>query len=354
MGAGSEEKTEKASPKKRRDQRKEGNIFQSSDVTNTIFILVAFYALGSIFPYIYDVMASFSKKMITYVGQIHTLDNELIKMIGMECGIAMVKTILPFALLCIAVSVLMTGIQTKFIFTAKQFYPKFNRLNPIAGIKKIISIKNIIELLKNILKMCILVGITYTTLMGYVVVVSRMLDMTLADSVLQTYDLAMSLVMKVTIIFAFIAVGDFMLQRWDYEKNIRMSKQEVKEEFKQMEGNPEIKGKIRDLQRQRARSRMMQAVPEADVIIRNPTHFAVALAYDKEKHGAPIVVAKGQDYVALRIVEIGAQHQVFTVENKPLARGIFHSTELNHQIPAEYYGVVAELLVYVYKKKKQL
>ena len=163
-----------------------------------------------------------------------------------------------------------------------------------------------------------------------------------------------SMVLKIGMIFAAIAGFDFFFQRWKYEKDLKMSKEEVKEEFKQMEGDPQIKGKIRSLQQSRARSRMMQAVPDADVIIRNPTHFAVALRYDIDHDNAPVVIAKGQDYVALKIVEIAENHKVTVIENKPLARGIYASTPLGGQIPAEYYGVVAEILVEVFRMNKKL
>jgi flagellar biosynthetic protein FlhB len=162
------------------------------------------------------------------------------------------------------------------------------------------------------------------------------------------------MVFKVTIVFLAVAAFDYFYQWWDYERQIKMSKQDLKEEFKQTEGNPEIKGRIRNLQRERARSRMMQAVPTADVIIRNPTHYAVALRYDLEKDSAPMLVAKGQDELALRIVAVGEENGVYVLENKPLARGIFASTQVGAEIPPEYYGMVAEILVYVYRMNNKI
>lgn len=163
----------------------------------------------------------------------------------------------------------------------------------------------------------------------------------------------MTLVLQVSMYFTAVAAVDYFYQWWSYEKKLKMSKDEVKEEFKQLEGNPEIKGKIKDMQRQRARARMMQAVPTADVIIRNPTHYAVALRYDPEKDNAPRLVAKGQDELALRIVKIAEENDVTVIENKPLARGIYAVTPLDAEIPGEYYGVVAEILVQVYKLKNK-
>ena len=176
-----------------------------------------------------------------------------------------------------------------------------------------------------------------------------MIDMDIYKSTVRTLELVFDLVKKVCIAFAVVAFFDYLYQRWDYENNLKMTKQEVKEEYKNTEGNPEIKGRIRSIQRQMALSRMMQKVPEADVIVRNPTHFAVALKYDPDKNGAPVVLAKGQDLVALRIIKVGEENRVAILENRPLARALYESCELDREIPAEFYGAVAEILVYIYK-----
>ena len=167
-------------------------------------------------------------------------------------------------------------------------------------------------------------------------------------------DMVMKLVIRICMAFLVIAALDFMYQWWEYERKLKMSKQEVKEEHKQLEGNPEIKNRIRNIQMQRARERMMQSVPGADVVIRNPTHFAVALKYDADRYGAPIVLAKGQDELALRIVRVAEESGVAVIENPPLARGIYASTNLSQEIPQEYFGAVAEVLVYVYKMNNKM
>ena len=160
---------------------------------------------------------------------------------------------------------------------------------------------------------------------------------------------AFIMAMKICAAFVAVSVLDYYYQRWDHERQMKMSKQEIKEEYKQMEGDPKIKGKIKQMQRQRAMARMMQQVPDADVVIKNPTHFAVALRYDPEKDEAPVLLAKGQDYVALRIIKVAEENNVTVIENRPLARGIFAATELNQQLPPEFYGAVAEILVHIYK-----
>lgn len=347
-------KTEKATPKKRRDERKEGNVFQSTDVVNVVLVFVSFYGLKLVFPMLHEIIGTFMKRFIGLSTSVTDISGQSAGSLGMEFMIAAAKGIIPFALICMMTGIIMHGIQTRFLFTAKNFYPKLNRISPLQGIKKLFSLKNVIELVKNLLKVIVLLVIIYSILKQDMVNVVRTMDMSISASVAYMFDMVMTIILRVTMVFAVIAFFDFLFQKWDYERKIKMSKHEVKEEFKQTEGNPEIKGKIRDIQRQRARSRMMQAVPDADVIIRNPTHYAVALSYDTERNNAPIVVAKGQNELALRIVKVGEENKVTVIENKMLARGLYAETELNREIPSEYYGAVAEILVYVYKLNKKM
>ena len=323
-------------------------------MVNVVFVFVSFYILKFIFPEIYDTAGNFMKRFIGLAGDVTDLTGQSAGKYGMEFLAAAAKTVLPFAVICMAVGVIMHGIQTRFLFTSKNFYPKLNRISPLQGIKKIFALKNVIELVKNLLKVIVLIVIIYSLLKQDAVNVIRTMDMSISASAAYTFDMIISMILRVSMVFAVIAFLDYLFQRWDYERKIKMSKQEVKEEFKQTEGNPEIKGRIRDIQKQRARSRMMQAVPAADVIIRNPTHFAVALSYDTDKNSAPVVVAKGMDELALRIVKVGEENDVAVIEDRPLARSLYAETELNREIPSEYYGAVAEILVYVYKLNKKM
>ncbi len=354
MAGDSGAKTEKATPKKRRDERKEGNAFQSRDVVNVVFILVVFYMIGGLFPYMYNTLSEFMQRYIYSVSTTSIVTQADTNVLASDIGMAILTTSIPFGFICLLLSVLLHGIQTRFLFTPKQFYVKFNRLSPLQGVKKVFSIKNFVELIKNLIKMAVLIGLLYYTLSGYTVSISRTMDMDIFNSVSFTFEMTLDMILNISLVFAVVAIFDYMLQKWDYERKIRMSKHEVKEEYKQTEGNPEIKGRIRELQRQRARTRMMQAVPNADVIIRNPTHYAVALAYSPEKNMAPVVLAMGQDRLALRIIEKGKEHDVTIVENKALARQLYAQSELNKEIPSELYGAIAEVLVYVYKLKNKL
>ena len=239
--------------------------------------------------------------------------------------------------------------QTRFNLTFKPLRPKFSKLNPITGLKRLFGIKKLVDLAKNLIKIGLLLALLYNLLKEDLIQISRMFDMQIMVSTSIMLKLVFDLVLRVCLAFAIVAFFDYLYQRWDYENNLKMTKQEVKDEYKNTEGNPEIKGRIRNVQRQMAMSRMMQKVPQADVIIRNPTHFAVALRYNPETDSAPVVLAKGQDSLALRIVRVGEEHGVFVIENRPLARALYASSEIDREIPAEFYGAVAEILVYIYK-----
>lgn len=348
------ERTEKATPKKRRDQRKKGNVSISKDVATLISFLIGFYGLKFFFPLIYRHVKAYLLRYLGYMASIEEFSMGTLQSIGWETMLTIATVVLPFLALMVAVGIVGTGIQTRFLFTMESVKPKFGKLNPINGIKNLFSLKNLVELLKNLIKISLLLILLYNMIQGDLVGIARTIDMDLKVSTAYALDAIMRIVFQLAMAFAALAAFDFMYQRWDYERQLKMTKQEVKEEFKQTEGDPKVKGKIRDIQRQRARSRMMQAVPEADVVIRNPTHYAIALRYDIEKDNAPVVIAKGQDELALRIVKVAEEHDIHIVENKVLARALYAATPLNREIPQEFYGTVAEILVYVFKENHKV
>ena len=349
-----EEKTEKATSKKRRDERKEGHVFSSKDVIAVVSLIGTFYFLQIMFPTIYGVLRENMHHFISLTSQMTEMTVGNLRTVGMEAVKVVAECVIPVALVGVALAIVATGVQTRFLFSKKAASFKLSNLNILKGIKNLFSMKNVIELIKSILKIIILCAVLYQILRDELVYVAQMLDVSPASAAAFTLSEVMGMIFKIGMIFAAIAGFDYFYQRWSYEKQIKMTKQEVKEEYKQTEGNPEIKGKIRSLQRSMARNRMMQAVPDADVIIRNPTHYAVALKYDIDHDNAPILIAKGQDLVALKIIEIGEQNKVAVIENRPLARGLYASTPLDSEIPAEYYGVVAEILVQVFRMNKKM
>lgn len=267
---------------------------------------------------------------------------------------ACVKVAGPIMAAVVIIAVGVTFFQTKLLVSGELLKPKFSRINPLQGIKKLFSLRSIIEALKGILKISVLLYLVYQFLAGVIPVFSKYLYTDLTAACSHLVDLFFQMAMQIGIAYVVLAGADIFYQWWDYERQIKMSKQEIKEEFKQTEGDPQIKSKIKEMQRKLAQSRMMQQVPQADVVIRNPTHFAVALRYRPEKDAAPVVLAKGQDEMALRIVRVAEQHQVKIVENIPLARALYAATEVNQVIPPEFYNAVAEVLVYLYRMDAKL
>lgn len=270
----------------------------------------------------------------------------------------MLKTFLfaagPLLATTAVVAVAATFFQTKLLVSGEALKPKFSRINPLQGIKRLFSLRSVIEALKGILKITVLLFLIYQFLVGIVDTFTKYLHTDLAVACAHLVDEGFQMVMQIAIAFVVLAGADVFYQWWDYERQLRMSKQEIKEEYKQMEGDPQVKGKIKEVQRRMAQSRMMQQVPKADVVIRNPTHFAVALRYRPETDGAPIVLAKGQDELAGRIVRKAEEHHIAIIENVPLARALYATAELNREIPPELYNAVAEVLVYLYRMDEKL
>lgn len=349
MGAesGGQEKTEQPTSKRRKDARKEGNVFLSKDISTVIILLGLFVMMRMLMPYIYKNLRAYMEWLIDAIGG--DMSSALSSQLMTVTLVSFIKCAIPLLFAAVFLGIVAYGAQTRFNVSFKAVKPKLSKLNPIKGMKKLFALKNVMELIKNLIKITLLLTLLYNLVMGDVVDIARTIDMHPLASATYMLQMTFDLVLKVCMAFGVVAFFDYLYQRWEYERDLKMTKQEVKEEYKQMEGSPEIKGRIRRLQRQMALGRMMQKVPEADVIIRNPTHFAVALKYDPEKGGAPMVLAKGQDEMALRIIKVGEEHGIYIIENRPLARALYTSCELDREIPAEFYGAVAEILVYIYR-----
>lgn len=354
MAGDSGSKTEKATPKKRRDERKKGNIFQSKDVVTVFSILAVFYAIKFIFPFVYNTVSSFLIKYILKIYAIKDMTVDLAKDMTIDATITILMTIGPIMLIAMLVGIIASGVQTKFLVAYDSMKFKFSRMSFGKGLKRLFSMRSIVELLKSMIKVTVICFVLYNNFMGLARDLPGLMDNTIISGIMFIFDSIMTLVIQITIVFGAISGFDYLYQWWDYEKNLKMSKQEIKEEYKHMEGDPQVKGKIREKQRQMAQGRMMQAVPTADVIIRNPTHYAIALRYDIEKDDAPVVVAKGKDLVALKIIEIATEHKILMTENKLLARALYETVEPNRPIPPEFYTVLAEIMAWAYSKKNKL
>jgi len=339
-------KTEKATPKKRSDARKKGNVFLSKDAVSVATLFASIAALRIFFPGSVEGLGQFMVSCFAEAGS-HTL--EVSGKLFLESVFLVVRSVGPLILLSILAAVAATFAQTRFLVTSELIKPKFNRISPLQGFKRLFSLRSIVETIKGILKIAVLLIIIYGSLMDLVEVAERYLYADLSGACVHLLDSVFSMIVKVALAFLVIAAADFFYQWWDYERQLKMSKQEVKEEYKQTEGDPQIKGKIKQLQRQMAQSRMMQQVPGADVVVRNPTHYAVALRYHPSEDEAPMVLAKGMDSLALRIVKVAEAHDILVMENVPLARALYAKAEINSQIPPDLYDEVAEVMVYLYK-----
>lgn len=346
------EKSEKATPKRRSDERKKGNIFQSKDAVSVVVLLASFYALQFYFPSILNSLNRLISMSFDQIVQLKSLKVENMQTMYIQVTLIFMLITLPILLVSMVSNILIVGAQTRFIFTSSQIKFKFERIDLIKGFQKLFSLRSIFELLKSIIKITVLVAIVYNTIQPRMNQLVSLFDMEFMQAISFLGSMIMSIVTSVGMFFVFLALADYGYQWFEYEKNIRMSKQDIKEEYKQMEGDPQIKGKIKERQRMMSQRRMMQNVPKADVIIKNPTHYAIAVKYEMGKQRAPIILAKGMDSIALKILEIAKKNDIPSIENKPLARGLYESVEINQEIPEKYYHAVAEVLAFVYQLKK--
>lgn len=353
--ADSGEKTEKPTPKKRRKAREEGQVLQSRELTSAIVLLSIFLTLKIAGSFMYEqLFINFKIAFIDFaqVPDLYTLQG--IRRLFIDGLLQFLKILAPVFAIAIITSLVSCYAQVGFLFTTKTLAIKFNRINPINGFKKIFSLRSVIELVKSILKIVIIGYIAYSYLTGEAQNILKAMDMDVVSIAVYICSTTLNVAIRMCIAMLVLGVLDYGYQWWEYEKNLKMTKQEIKQEYKETEGNPEIKGKIKQKQRQIALRRMLQDVPKADVVITNPTHFAVAIKYDPKVADAPMVVAKGQDYMALRIKEIAKENKVEIVENKQLARTLYSTVEIGDKIPPELFQAVAEVLAFVYSLKNKI
>jgi flagellar biosynthetic protein FlhB len=343
-----QDKTEDPTDKRKRDAREKGEIARSKELNTVIIMIVGAAGLLAFGGSMAEMMMQLMRDNFT-ISRDALMDERSMSLMLMVSGKAALKSITPL-LVALTLAALIGPISLGgWLFAAGSLAPKFSRLNPLAGLKRMVSPKALIELLKSFAKFFIVLIVAIMVLSkdknDLLAIAHEPLELAVAHS--------LQLVGWSTLWMAFglliIAAVDVPVQLWEAHKKLLMTKQEVRDEHKDSEGRPEVKQRIRQLQREMSQRRMMAAIPDADVIITNPTHYAVALKYDSEKGGAPVLLAKGSDFIALKIREIGAQHQILLLESPALARSIYYSTELEQEIPAGLYLAVAQVLAYVYQ-----
>jgi len=346
------EKTEKATPKKKQDARKEGNVFQSKEINSAATLLLAVAMLGFWGNRIYVNLGQYTEKL--YVNMLNPdilNDTNSVSQIMIEAIQTILLNVIPILGAVAIAGVLVGYLQVGFILVPIKV--KLSKLNPINGFKNIFSVKSLFEMFKSIAKISIISFVVYSYIKDEMPNIFKFYSYTMQQILAYVSKVTFNIAMRVCIALFVISVLDFAFQKYQYEKNLKMTKQEIKEEYKQMEGDPHIKAKIKQKQREIAMRRMMQDVPDADVVITNPTHFAIAVKYDLGKHSAPFVLAKGQDIIAQKIKKIAGENSVPIVENKPLARLLYKEVEIGQEVPQDLYQAVAEVLAYVYSLKKK-
>ena len=346
------EKTEDPTPKRREEAREEGQVAESKELNTALTLLFSFVILFFVMPNIMREINNFITKVYT---QYFSMEFDLLNIhnLSLEIMLFILRLVAPIFTMVIIIGVLSSVLQIGFLFSPKIIQPEFGKLNPLKGLKQMFSKKTLVELIKSVAKIIVVVSIAFVTIKA---VLSEFL-LLIYSNIRQVIDLLGSLSfrlgMRVALFFIVLGIADLFYQRWEHEQQLKMSKKEVEEERKQSEGNPEVKSQRKQKQQEMAQQRMMQDVPDADVVITNPTHFAVAIKFDLDSMEAPVVLAKGQDEIAQKIKKVAKENEINVVEEKPLARALYRMVEIGEEIPPELYQAVAEILAYVYQTDEE-
>ncbi len=346
------QKTEDPSSKRLDEAREQGRLPISRETVQWINLLAIAAIVGWMLP-------AAATDLIKYFSVI--LESSYALSVGDSNAQALMKEILLRILLSLGMiyavlmggSIIGTWLQSGFFFSAAQIKFDFDRLSPMAGLKRLVSMTALVELAKTLLKLGLMGGVAVLAVWPFVKESSQMIGISLIAIVQKIHHRMVYLLFMLLLAFTVIAAMDFFYTRFAYFKSLRMTKSEVKDEYKQSEGDPAVKGRLRQLRAERARKRMMAQVPRADVIVTNPTHYAIALQYDNAKMTAPVVLAKGVDLIAERIRDLATEHNIPLVSNPPLARALYDTTEIDQEIPIQHYRAVAEVIAYVFKLKKR-
>lgn len=348
------EKTEEPTAKRRSDTRNEGKVAKSKELSNAVDLIALFLILRFWFGSMGERMiglfertyGKFADYTLLWGGNINIKDYDVLFK-GVFVDILLM--VFPFFVIGMVLAVVINMLQFRFKITTKPLHPKFSKLNPLAGFKRIFSVSKLVELLKSFAKIVIIGYVVYSTIKDDWRYLFQFYSMPFNQALATVLNVVINTGLKISFVYLIVAFLDLIYQRRKFNKDIKMTKQEVKDEYKNAEGDPQIKGKIRSKMREASQRRMMQDVPRADVVITNPTHYAVAIKYDPEQAPAPTVLAKGADYVAQKIKEIAKENHVEIVENKPLARMLYANVDVGQEVPPELYQSVAEVLALVYK-----
>ncbi len=346
-------KTEDPTEKRMTQAREEGNVANSREVGNVATLLGAGLFLLAILPW---AAGGIAEHMAIFLSRLHDfpISRQGMGVALWEIGAMLAPYMAVTLTLFIVLAIVAQLGQVGFLFTTKPLTPKLEKISPIKGFKRIFSMKQLLEVAKGFVKIGLIAVVAYAVLRPILERPYTIIDQSIHASMHDLHDALVALIIGVLLFMVAIALADLVYTRYKHTQDLRMTKQEVKDEHKNMEGDPQVKARIRNLRQERARQRMMQAVPEADVVVTNPTHFAVALKYDMASMTAPRLVAKGQDNLALRIRTVAEENNVPIVENPPLARALHAAVDLDQEIPPEHYQAVAEVIGYVMRLRKRV
>lgn len=340
------QRTEPATPRRREEVRKRGQVAKSIEINSALILLAAIVSFKILGGYIYHQITQIMKYLLSnsYIIQISLSNFPSYFILGI---IKSLYILLPIIGIVILVALISNFFQVGFVLSLHPIAPTLNRLNPITGFTRLLSGRSFVELAKSLLKIVIVGYIAYATIKADFSRFIPLMDTDIRQSIQFIGGLCYKVTLRIAIALLIMAIFDYAYQRWEFEKSIRMTKQEVKDEYKQLEGDPLLRARIKQRQREIARRRMLQEVPKADVIITNPTHIAIAIKYDPKITSAPVVIAKGMRLIAERIMEIASYNNIPIIENPPLAQVLYKSVEIGQEIPPALYSAVAEILAFV-------
>jgi flagellar biosynthetic protein FlhB len=322
-------------------------VASSRELNSALVLLCTFLCLKVLGVYISGRLLAFMQQIMEFAG--HDWDNSTVYQLLNLSGVAFAEICFPIMGVAMLAGCVSSLAQTGLLFTPEAIMPKLDRINPLEGLKRIFSRRGLVELLKTVLKVGLAGYIAYAAIRPNLYIFPRLMDMALPDAVAAVANLGSTIVLRVGMFLLVLAVADYIFQYTEHMKSLRMTKQEVRDEMREHEGDPQIKGRMRQRRRQFAMQRMMQQVPKADVVITNPTHFAVALKYELKKDKAPVLLAKGVDEIALRIRQIAGDNDIIIYEDPLLAQTLYKTVEVGHAIPESLYEAVANVLAFVYK-----
>lgn len=352
------EKTEPATAKKLKDAREEGKVAKSKELNSAADLIALFLILKIFVSYVgsgfMGVFSAVYNKIpeVAAIGGKDLSSQTVMQVMRMSMWDS-IKIMLPFLLIGAVVALLVSIVQVGWKVSTKPMQPKLDKFNPLNGFKRMFSKESLFELVKSILKIVLICYVAYTCIRDEQDNLFILYEVPLSQAILLCGSIIIDTGLKISLVYLVVGIADWAYQKHKFNEEMKMTKQEVRDEFKNTEGNPEIKSRQRSKMREVSQRRMMQDVPKADVVITNPTHLAVAIAYDNETAKAPIVLAKGEDYLAMKIRETATENNIEIVENKPLARTLYATVDVGEEIPPELYQAVAEVLAMVYHTKNR-